>query len=123
MASQVVPQLLRQHLANLAADDERISGRGQWQGREIELEVDCLYNADGSAKVVWGDTIVYVGVKFELREPYSDRPTSGSLMCGCGWIGLVAPRVSPILGLTWSLKIDVAGSPLSSARTIRQRRR
>jgi exosome complex component RRP42 len=82
MAKQVVPQLLRQHLANLAADDERISGRGQWEGRELELEVDCLYNADGSAKVVWGDTVVYVGVKFELREPYSDRPTSGSLMCG-----------------------------------------
>lgn len=82
MAKQVVPQLLRQHLKILAENGDRIDGRAQWQGREVDIEVDCLYNADGSAKVVWGDTIVYVGVKFEVREPYSDRPTQGSLMCG-----------------------------------------
>ena len=82
MSNRVVPQLLRQHLTNLAENDERIDGRSQWDGREIDIEVDCLYNADGSAKVVWGDTVVYVGVKFEVREPYSDRPTHGSLMCG-----------------------------------------
>ena len=82
MAKRVVPQLLRQHLTELAEMDQRISGRGRWEGRQPEVDVGCLYNADGSAKVTWGDTIIYVGVKFEVREPYSDRPTSGSLMCG-----------------------------------------
>lgn len=82
MAQQVVPQLLRQHLANLADDGQRLDGRGQWDSRQVDLEVGCLYNGDGSAKVIWGDTVVYVGVKFEVRTPYSDRPTHGSLMCG-----------------------------------------
>ena len=56
---QLVPSLLRQELNRLAADGQRIDGRGQFDGREVHLEVDCLYNAEGSAKVVWGDTIIY----------------------------------------------------------------
>ena len=64
---ELVPSLLRQELNRLAADGQRIDGRGQFDGREVHLEVDCLYNAEGSAKVVWGDTIIYAGVKFEIR--------------------------------------------------------
>ena len=79
---ELVPSLLRQELNRLAADGQRIDGRGQFDGRDVHLEVDCLYNAEGSAKVVWGDTIIYAGVKFEIRTPWPDRPAQGSLMCG-----------------------------------------
>ena len=47
-----------------------------------KLETNCLYNAEGSAKVTWGETVIYAGVKFEIRTPWPDRPTQGSLMCG-----------------------------------------
>jgi exosome complex component RRP42 len=77
-----VPNLLRQEIERLAADDKRIDGRGRWERRAVDLEVGLLYNAEGSAKVTWGDTVVYAGVKFELRTPWPDRPTQGSLMCG-----------------------------------------
>ena len=63
---ELVPTLLRQELARLAESDARLDGRGQWDGREVDLEINCLYNAEGSAKVVMGKTIVYAGVKFEL---------------------------------------------------------
>jgi len=79
---ELVPKLLRKELEDLANQDKRIDGRGRWDMREITLETDCLYNAEGSAKVVWGETVVYAGVKFEVRQPWPDRPTSGSLMCG-----------------------------------------
>ena len=79
---ELVPTLLRQELSRLAEDDARLDGRGRWEGREFTLETDCLYNAEGSAKVVMGGTVVYAGVKFELRTPWPDRPTQGSLMCG-----------------------------------------
>jgi exosome complex component RRP42 len=78
----LVPTLLRQELARLAENDARIDGRGRWEARDITLETDCLYNGEGSAKVVWGDTIVYAGIKFEMRTPWPDRPNQGSLMCG-----------------------------------------
>ena len=79
---ELVPNLLRQELEALAAKDQRIDGRGQWESREIKLETNCLYNAEGSAKVTWGGTIIYAGVKFEIRTPWPDRPAQGSLMCG-----------------------------------------
>ena len=79
---EFVPFLLRQELARLAEEGQRIDGRGQWDSRDVSLETDCLYNAEGSAKVVMGGTVVYAGVKFELRTPWPDRPTQGSLMCG-----------------------------------------
>ena len=65
---ELVPSLLRQELAALAENDERIDGRGQWESRDITLETDCLYNAEGSAKVTWGETVIYAGVKFEIRK-------------------------------------------------------
>ena len=72
---QLVPALLRQELARLAEEGNRIDGRGQWESRDVSLETNCLYNAEGSAKVVMGGTIVYAGVKFELRTPWpTDRP-------------------------------------------------
>ena len=77
----LVPTLLRQELARLAEAGARLDGRGQWEARDIVLETDCLYNGEGSAKVVWGDTIIYAGVKFEMRTPWPDRPNQGSLMC------------------------------------------
>ena len=78
--AEMVPQLLRQQLADLADQEQRIDGRGQWEGRALSLETNILYNAEGSAKVTMGDTVVYVGVKFDTATPYSDRPTQGSLM-------------------------------------------
>jgi exosome complex component RRP42 len=82
MMVELVPQLLRQQLQDLAQQDKRIDGRSRWQSREMTLETGVLYNAEGSAKVVLGDTIVYAGVKFDVATPYSDRPTHGSLMTG-----------------------------------------
>ena len=78
--AELVPQLLRDHLRKLADEDQRIDGRSQYQGREPVLETGILENAEGSAKVTWGDTIVYSGVKFSVATPYSDRPTEGGLM-------------------------------------------
>ncbi|HJM45200.1 MAG TPA: hypothetical protein QF644_04550 [Candidatus Poseidoniaceae archaeon] len=79
---EIVPRLLKDQLLKLAEKDSRVDGRSQFERREVTLEVDVLSNAEGSAKVVWGDTIVYAGVKFEIRTPWPDRPAEGSLMCG-----------------------------------------
>ena len=37
---ELVPSLLRQELAALAANDERIDGRGRWDSRDIKLETE-----------------------------------------------------------------------------------
>ncbi len=80
MSLPTVPHLLRSHLSELASRDERSDGRGRWEGRDYTLETGVLERAEGSAKVVIGDTIAYAGVKFQIMTPYPDRPDQGGLM-------------------------------------------
>jgi exosome complex component RRP42 len=40
-----------------------------------------------------GDTIVFAGVKFQIMQPYPDRPNQGGLMCSA--------EVRPIAGRHW----------------------
>jgi len=90
MSAPTVPNLLRDHLSDLAMNDARLDGRGQYEGREINLETGILPRAEGSARVTMGNTIVLAGVKFQLMTPYPDRPNQGGLMCSC--------EVRPIAG-------------------------
>lgn len=93
MSIPLVPSLLRAHLAELAAEDKRHDGRDRFEGRDVELEINCLPRAEGSARVRMGDTIVLAGVKFQIMTPYPDRPNQGGLMCSA--------EVRPVAGRNW----------------------
>ena len=93
MAIPLVPQLLRNHLAELAQQNQRIDSRGQWESRDLNLQTNVLPNAEGSAIVTMGNTIVYAGVKFQIMTPYPDRPNQGGLMCSA--------EVRPVAGRNW----------------------
>ena len=93
MGIPLVPGLLRDHLNELAERDERVDGRGRLEGRPIEVEVNPIERAEGSARVRMGDTIVYAGVKFQIMTPYSDRPDQGGLM--------TSAEIRPIAGRNW----------------------
>ena len=69
MAIPIIPSLLRDNLAALAADDQRLDERQRFEGRDLEIEIDWLYNAEGSCRVRMGDTIVFAGVKFQIMTP------------------------------------------------------
>ena len=102
MAVPPVPELLRAHLTELARNDQRLDGRNRFEGREIQVETGVLPRAEGSARVVMGDTIVLAGVKFQIMTPYPDRPTSGGFM--------TSAEVRPVSGVHWE-----AGPPSPEA--------
>lgn len=102
MTIPIVPKLLRAHLSDLAENNARIDGRSQWEGRNLEIEHSVLPRAEGSARVRMGDTIVLAGVKFQIMQPYPDRPNQGGLMCSAD--------VRPIAGRNWE-----AGPPSPEA--------
>ena len=93
MSIPIVPKLLRAHLSDLSANNARIDGRSQWEGRNLVVEHSILPRAEGSARVRMGDTIVLAGVKFQIMQPYPDRPNQGGLMCSAD--------VRPIAGRNW----------------------
>ena len=102
MSIPIVPKLLRAHLSDLSANNSRIDGRSQWEGRNLVVEHSILPRAEGSARVRMGDTIVLAGVKFQIMQPYPDRPNQGGLMCSAD--------VRPIAGRNWE-----AGPPSPEA--------
>ncbi|MEE2624786.1 MAG: RNA-binding protein, partial [Candidatus Thermoplasmatota archaeon] len=93
MTIPLVPKLLRAHLRELAINESRIDGRQRWEGRELDVESGVLPRAEGSARVRMGDTIVFAGAKFQIMQPYSDRPNQGGLMCSA--------EVRPVAGRHW----------------------
>ncbi len=63
--------------------------------RDIEIGFNVSKNAEGSASVRIGDTLVYAGVKMDTGEPYPDSPDEGSLMVNAEFLPLSDDEFEP----------------------------
>lgn len=73
---------MNQHLLDALKADVRYDGRKKDEWRKVEIETDVVANAEGSARVKFGDTEVIAGVKMSIGAPFADRPEDGVLMVG-----------------------------------------
>jgi exosome complex component RRP42 len=72
----------KKYALELAQKNKRNYGeRGIDDFRNIIIEANVSKNAEGSAKVTMGKTIVIAGVKMEIGTPYPDTPNEGTLIC------------------------------------------
>ncbi|MDD5499568.1 MAG: exosome complex protein Rrp42 [Candidatus Nanoarchaeia archaeon] len=72
----------KKFILELAKDNKRNYGsRGLDDFRNLIIEANVSKNAQGSAKVMLGKTIVIAGVKMEIGTPYPDTPNQGNLIC------------------------------------------
>jgi len=69
-----------EHIVKFLSKGLRYDGRKLTDFRSVIVESGFLKTAEGSSRVVIGDTEVIAGVKFELGEPYDDSPDEGNLM-------------------------------------------
>jgi exosome complex component RRP42 len=69
----------RDYLIQLAKQGKRLDGRGPDEYRPISIARDLIKNAEGSARVTVGNTMVMAGVKIILGEPYPDTPEQGAM--------------------------------------------
>jgi len=90
--SVTVSRIRRRQIAQLIANGMRLDGRGLTEYREIKIERGLIERAEGSAKVSLGRTIVLVGVKVGVGEPYSDRPNEGVLTVNSELVPLASPE-------------------------------
>ncbi len=70
------------HMLKFLEKGIRFDGRKPDEFREIKIEYGISKNAEGSAKVLFGDTQVMAGVKMSVEKPYPDTPEEGNLMVG-----------------------------------------
>ena len=70
----------------------RYDGRQMNETRKLTIKLGVSKNAEGSALVTLGETMVYAGVKMALEKPYDDTPDQGNLMVNAE----LTPMASPL---------------------------
>jgi len=63
VTAEVISELMREHIARLAASGKRSDGRGFDEPRKLVVQKNYIKNAEGSARIQLGNTDVLVGVK------------------------------------------------------------
>lgn len=79
MGKDVVADLKKDYISKLLMKDMRADGRRLDEMRPLTIETGFIKSAEGSARVMLGNTQVIVGVKLILGEPFPDTPNSGVL--------------------------------------------
>ena len=70
----------KEHLLKALKTGLRFDGRKLDEYRKISVNAGFLKKAEGSSKVVIGDSEVLAGVKMCVEQPYPDTPENGNLM-------------------------------------------
>lgn len=82
-------------LLGLLKKGKRIDERGLLDYREIVVKPDISKNAEGSCEVRIGKTIVAVGVKIDIGEPFTDSPDEGILIVNAELLPLAYSGFEP----------------------------
>lgn len=85
----------RSHVLRCLQKGVRYDGRQATQYRPITIETGVSMNAEGSCRVVMGNTQVIVGVKLAIERPYPDRPDEGNIMVNVELLPLSNPDFEP----------------------------
>jgi len=86
----------KDHIISFFEKGIRFDGRKKLdEYRKIKVEKGFSENAEGSARVTIGDTIVLAGVKLSVEEPYPDTPDKGTMMVNVELLPLSSPDFEP----------------------------
>jgi exosome complex component RRP42 len=88
----IVDEVKKDYILDLVKKEKRTDERGFLDYREIKVEKNIIKNAEGSALASIGDTKVLAGVKFDLVEPFKDRPEEGTLIVGAEFSPIAHPE-------------------------------
>lgn len=95
MSNEILSALKRDHIYNLAVENQRLDGRAFDELRPLNIETNVIQKAEGSAYVKLGDTKVIVGIKLQKAEPFSDSPNMGIIMTGMEMNPVASPDFEP----------------------------
>ena len=85
-------ELTKKRIKDYLEKGKRFDGRGPFDHRKIDLKIGVIKNAEGSAKVKFGDTEVLAGVKLGVLEPFPDQEDQGILITTAELLPLASSR-------------------------------
>jgi len=84
-------EIKKDYIVKLAKDGKRADNRKLDEYRDIQIEVNVVSKAEGSAKVKIGKTQVIAGIKMDVGEPYPDTPDTGVMSTAAELIPMASP--------------------------------
>jgi len=91
----IVEHLRKQQMWDAISKGKRIDGREFGEQRPLQIELDIIKKANGSAKVKLGDSEVIAGVKVETGEPFEGLENKGALIVSAEVLPTASPHVEP----------------------------
>jgi len=91
----IIPRIKRESMIKLLSRGERIDGRRLEDFRKINIVLNPLKKAEGSALVKIGNTTVMSGIKLEIGAPFPDQPDEGVLQVHAEFVPLASPTFEP----------------------------
>ncbi len=92
---EVLAEIERNHFLETIQEGERVDGREFNEFRDLDIQVNYVGKAEGSARVQLGKSDVVVGVKFETGEPFDDTPEKGVLITNAELNAMASPEFEP----------------------------
>ncbi|MFP4424358.1 MAG: exosome complex protein Rrp42 [Candidatus Woesearchaeota archaeon] len=83
------------HIDQMLTKGFRFDKRQFDEFREVVIEKGATPNAEGSARVLIGETEVIAGVKMSVERPYPDTPENGNIAVNVELLPLSNPRFEP----------------------------
>lgn len=91
MEDNPVSVIKRDFIKNLLAEGKREDGRALDEMRKLDIQVNFIPRANGSAYVKLGNTKVIAGVKTQVEVPYGDTPNRGNFMTSAEMCVMASP--------------------------------
>ncbi|HUR61124.1 MAG TPA: exosome complex protein Rrp42 [Candidatus Thermoplasmatota archaeon] len=82
-------------IRTLIKDGKREDGRTFDEVRPLDIQVNYISRAQGSARVKLGKTQVVAGVKVQVEKPYDDTPNRGNFMTSAELNPMASPHFEP----------------------------
>jgi exosome complex component RRP42 len=82
-------------IRTLVKEGRREDGRAFDAGRRLDIQVNYISRAQGSARVRLGNTQVVAGVKVQVEKPYDDTPNRGNFMTSAELNPMASPHFEP----------------------------
>ncbi len=95
MESNPLSQIKKDFIRSLVAAEKREDGRGLLEHRPLDIQVNYIGRAQGSARVKLGNTQVVAGVKVQVETPYPDTPNRGNFMTSAEMSPIASPYFEP----------------------------
>ena len=91
----IVENLRKKQMKDSISSGIRLDGRKLDEMRAIEVELDVIKKASGSAWVKLGKTEVVAGVKVETGEPFEGLENSGAMIITAEVLPIASPHIEP----------------------------